>query len=190
MAKHIRELETLGVTPPSTIPVFYRVSATRLTAATGIEVLGNQSSGEVEFVLLQTRGRLWIGTGSDHTDREAEKISVSISKQICEKVVAPVFWAFEDVAPHWDRLILRSYATIDGRRVLYQEGSVSALRRPEDLLAQVPGGWTEGSVMFCGTLDAQGGIRPAGRFEFELEDPVRSKSIAHGYDIFTLPVMG
>jgi hypothetical protein len=44
--------------------------------------------------------------------------------------------------------------------------------------------------MFCGTLTAKGGIRPAPRFEFELEDPVRDLRIRHGYDIAALPVMG
>ncbi len=45
-------------------------------------------------------------------------------------------------------------------------------------------------MMFCGTLAAHGGVRPADRFDFELEDPVRKKKIAHGYDVFTLPVAG
>jgi hypothetical protein len=44
--------------------------------------------------------------------------------------------------------------------------------------------------MFCGTLAAKGGVRPAPRFEFELEDPVRNLRIRHGYDIAVLPVMG
>ena len=44
--------------------------------------------------------------------------------------------------------------------------------------------------MFCGTLAAKGGIRPAPRFEFELEDPTSGNVIRHGYDIATLPVLG
>jgi len=44
--------------------------------------------------------------------------------------------------------------------------------------------------MFGGTFAAKGGIRPAGRFEGELEDPVLKRSIRHAYDIVTLPVRG
>jgi hypothetical protein len=128
--KHIKELEVLGVKRPATTPIFYRVAAARLTTEPSIEVLGGQSSGEVEFVLLQTAGALWVGTGSDHTDREVEAYGVSVSKQMCEKPVAGQFWRFQDVAAHWDRLILRSYATIDGSRALYQEGTVAAMRSP------------------------------------------------------------
>src|SRR5579864_3414202 len=70
--KHIEELAVLGVKRPPTTPVFYRASAARLTLDDEIEVLGETSSGEVEFVLLQHGGRLWVGTGSDHTDRQVE----------------------------------------------------------------------------------------------------------------------
>src|SRR5262249_32814032 len=128
--KHIEELAVLGVRRPATTPIFYRVAASRLTIEERIEVLGSASSGEVEFVLLKTEGRLWIGVGSDHTDREVEAYGVSVSKQMCEKPIAPQLWAFDDVRPHWDRLILRSFAVEGGKRALYQEGSVAAMRAP------------------------------------------------------------
>jgi hypothetical protein len=44
--------------------------------------------------------------------------------------------------------------------------------------------------MFGGTFAAKGGIRPASRFEFELEDPVLKRTIRHCYDVITLPVLG
>jgi Protein of unknown function (DUF2848) len=190
--KHIKELEALGVKRPATTPIFYRVAAARLTTGKHIEVLGARSSGEAEFVLLQTGGRLWIGTGSDHTDREVEAYGVSVSKQMCEKPIAPAFWPFDDVAPHWDRLMLRSFATIGGKRVLYQEGSVAAMRTPEDLISRfVPGArLSDGTLMFCGTLAVHGGVRPGERFEFELEDPVKGRKISHAYDVVSLPNLG
>ncbi len=187
--KHIKELEALGVKRPATTPIFYRVAAARLTTDASIECLGRQSSGEVEFVLLQSGGRLWVGTGSDHTDREVEAYGVSVSKQMCEKPIAREFWRFDDVAAHWDKLVLRSFATIDGARVLYQEGSVAAMRAPADLIARY-GGLTDGSLMFCGTHAVHGGIRPAERFDFELEDLVLGRKIAHGYDIVSLLNLG
>ena len=44
--------------------------------------------------------------------------------------------------------------------------------------------------MFGGTFAAKGGIRPASRFEFELEDPVLKRNIGHAYDVIELPVLG
>lgn len=189
---HIKELEAVGVARPATVPIFYRVSATRFTTADAIEVPGNESSGEVEFALVQHGGRLYVGCGSDHTERKVEGYNVTVSKQMCEKPLAPALWAYDEVKPHWDRLILRSFACHGAERALYQEGPVTAMRAPEELIELYAGaaGLADGTVMFCGTLAAKGGIRPAPRFEFELEDPVRGLALRHGYDIAVLPVMG
>ena len=190
--KHIRELEALGVKRPATTPIFYRVAAARLTTADTIEAVGESSGGEVEFVLLQHAGKLWVGTGSDHTDRELEKYGVTVSKQMCEKPVAPMFWAYDDVAPHWDRLMLRAHVVEGGKRALYQEGSVAAMMDPRALIARHAGdgGLPEDTLMFCGTLAAHGGVRPTREFAFEIEDPVLGRRIAHAYQVQTLPNLG
>jgi hypothetical protein len=190
--KHIRELEALGVKRPASTPIFYRVSAARLTTDAEIEVVGDKSGGEVEFVLLRHGGRMWVGTGSDHTDREVETYGVTVSKQMCDKPLAPVFWAFDEVVPHWDKLILRAHVTENGARVLYQEGPVAAMFSPADLLARWSrdGELADDTLMFCGTLAAKGGVRPTTRFEFELEDPVKGRKIAHAYTARSLPILG
>jgi len=190
--KHIKELEALGVKRPATTPIFYRVSAARLTTDDTIEVVGEASGGEVEFVLLQHAGRLWVGTGSDHTDREVEKYGVTVSKQMCDKPIAGAFWAHDDVAAHWDRLLLRAHIIEGGKRALYQEGSVAAMMDPRALIARHVGerGLAEGTLMFCGTLAAHGGVRPTPEFAFEIEDPVLGRKIAHAYRVRTLPNLG
>jgi Protein of unknown function (DUF2848) len=118
--KHIVELEALGIARPASTPIFYRVAARRLTLADSIEVCGDASSGEVEIVLIGWQGRIFVGTGSDHTDRKVESYSVTVSKQMCDKPIAPVLWELDDIIGHWDQMILRSHAVIDGARVLYQ----------------------------------------------------------------------
>jgi hypothetical protein len=190
--KHIAELEAIGIARPATTPVYYRVAARRITTADSIEVSGGDSSGEVEFVLIGWQGRIFVGLGSDHTDRKVEAYSVTVSKQMCDKVMAPVLWEFEDVAGHWDRMILRSWAWIDNRRVLYQEGTLDSMLSVEELIKRGFGakGLPDGCAMFGGTFAAMGGIRPADRFEYELEDPVLKRSIRHAYDVVALPVLG
>lgn len=192
LEKHIAELEALGVKRPASVPIFYRAAAARLTTAERIEVLGAASSGEAEFVLLRHGGRLWIGAGSDHTDREVEKYGVAVSKQLCDKPVAPEFWDYEEVAPHWSRLVLRAHIAENGGRTLYQEGPVTAMLDPKSLIGQFGGeaGLEDGTLMFCGTLAARGGIRPSGTFAFELDDPVLARKIQHQYRVQDLPVPG
>lgn len=192
LEKHIKELEELGVPRPASTPIYYRVSASRLTTEPEIETVGGDSSGEVEFVLAQWGGELWVGVGSDHTDRKAETYNVTVSKQMCEKPIAPAFWAFADVAPHWDKLVMRSFIEENGARILYQEGSVTAMQDPLALIKGYEGRdrLDENTLMFCGTFAAKGGIRPADVFEYEIHDPVLNRTIQHAYRLNKLPVLG
>jgi hypothetical protein len=190
--KHIAELEAIGIARPATTPIYYRVSARRLTTEDVIEVCGGNSSGEVEFVLIGWQGRIFVGLGSDHTDRKVESYGVTVSKQMCDKPIASVLWELEEVIDHWDRMVLRSHAWIEGKRELYQEGTLDAMLPVAELIARgfADGKLPDGCAMFGGTFAAKGGIRPASRFEFELEDPVLKRSIRHAYDVIELPVRG
>ena len=192
LEKHIRELEALGVKRPKSTPIFYRAAASLLTTEDTIEVLGGSSSGEVECVVHALGGELWLGVGSDHTDRKAEAIGVSLSKQMCAKPVSPKAWRFADVADHWDRLVLRAHVRQNGTRRLYQEGPAATMRPPGELIRLYGGqdSLPEGSSMFCGTLAVHGGIAPADVFEMELEDPVLGRRIGHSYRVNVLPDEG
>ena len=173
-------------------PCFYRAAASLLTTAPSIEVLGPDSSGEAEFIVLCLDDGLWIGTGSDHTDRKLETQGVAVAKQFCAKPVAASLWRYADVADHWDDLMLRSFITEGGSRTAYQDGAVAAMRAPEDLIQRYEaagGSFTPGTLMFCGTLPVMGEIRPAAAFEAELVDPVKGRSIRHAYDVIALPVV-
>ncbi|MEE2823198.1 MAG: DUF2848 domain-containing protein [Acidobacteriota bacterium] len=189
--KHILELEKLGVPRPTSTPIFYRASASRLTIAGEIQVVGNDSSGEVEAVYVQHDGTLWVGLGSDHTDRKVETYGITVSKQVCDKPIAPTLWLHSELEQHWDQLILRSYVTTDGKRTLYQEGTIATMLPPEELITRYSKtGLSNGTLMFGGTLATLEEVTPADRFELELEDPVLNRKITHGYNIKTLPILG
>jgi hypothetical protein len=186
---HIEELAAIGVPRPSSMPVSYRNSCSNLTQADAIEVLGPDTSGEVEPVVLALADGLWLGMGSDHTDRKAETAGIALSKQLCAKPLGRTLWPLVEVADHWDQLLLRSFATIGGRRQKYQEGYLSAMRPPADLIGRYGAELATNTVMYCGTFAAIGGIRPASRFEMEMEDPVLGRTMTSAYDIHVMPVV-
>ncbi len=188
---HIAELAAIGVKPPRAVPCYYRVGAGLLTTAAAIEVVGGDSSGEVEFVLVATPEGLCVGVGSDHTDRKVEAYGVTVSKQMCPKPVGPQLWRLAEVEDHWDSLVLRSHVVRSGRRILYQEGPVSKMLAPADLVARMPGApkaLPAGTAMYCGTLAVKGEIGGGERFEIELLDPVRKRSLAHAYEVRCLDI--
>ena len=190
---HIDELAKIGVTPPERTPMFYRVGVSRLSTAEAIEVIGVGSSGEVEYLLLKHGGQIWIGAGSDHTDRVYERMGITPAKQLCDKPIARRFWLLSEIEPHWDQLIIRSRIVENGSEVLYQEGGVAGLLSPSELLHA----WkcegemlSDGTIMFGGTCGAIGDVRFSSRFIFELFDPVFDRSICHRYDVHPVPIKG
>src|ERR1019366_1170588 len=65
---HVRELETEGTPRPPRTPMFYLLSASLLTTAARITVVGGATSGEVECLLVARDDGLWVGLASHPTD--------------------------------------------------------------------------------------------------------------------------
>lgn len=187
---HIEELAALGVPRPSAVPLYYRVAENQLTQAPRIQALGPESSGEVEVLVFVAEREMYVGLTSDHTDRKLESQSVALAKQVCAKPVGPRAWRYADVADHWDELQIRSYISENEAQIVYQDGTLAALRTPPELIAGYLGGATvlpPGVAMSCGTVGAIGGIRPAASFTMELIDPRLRRKLCHHYAIDILP---
>lgn len=187
---HIEELAAIGVPRPSSVPLYYRIAANQLIQSEQVQVVGDGSSGEAEVFLFADQGRTLVSLASDHTDRKLESHSVALSKQLCVKPVARDAWLYDDVRDHWDELLLRAWIVEDGKDVLYQEGPLALLRRPDELVQgcfqteTIPAGYG----MTCGTVAAIGGIRcTSTRFTMELHDPKLGRSIRHTYTTELLP---
>jgi hypothetical protein len=91
---------------------------------------------------------------------------------------------------HWDQLVLRSWITRNNQQLLYQEGVVTRMLAPEDLIARYTGGSATlpaGTAMFCGTMPLLAPIGPAAEFRMELEDPVLGRTLRHRYSTRELP---
>jgi len=187
---HIDELAQHGIPGPTRTPIYMNFSPYLAATTEAIDVVSGESSGEVEFVVLKKDDRTYIGVGSDHTDRGFEKFGIPASKQMYTKVMAPVVWPYREVRDHWDSLILRSWTTGEGKRLLYQEDALAAILDVECLLEGLPkddGLPMDGLVLFSGTVATKMGLVYGEMFEFEMEDPALRRKIRHGYRVRVLP---
>lgn len=184
---HQDEVALVGVEISFDIPSprIYPTSPSALTTDTRILVQGNNTSGEVEIVLVMA-DELLIGVGSDHTDRDLERTSIPWSKQVAPNILAPRLWRWVDVWDHWDQCRLRS--EVDGQ--LYQDVGVDVFLGPEDVLrilrerATVP---ERDFVVFCGTyVSVTGHIQTGRDWRVVLEDPQTGRSIEHSYTVDSL----
>lgn len=185
LQRHIEELKKIGVPAPEKTPTYFAVPVDRLTTGSVIEVLEATSSGEPEAVLFYHQSSIYVGVGSDHTDREIEKTSIPLAKVVTPKPVSYRLWSYSRIKDRWDDLVLRSWVGKNGRERLYQEGKMKTLLPPETLLQLVKEnvkGDINDSVIFCGTVPMiEEKIWYEGYFEAELFDPVSGESLTCPY---------
>ena len=188
---HIDELKRQGIPAPETTPAFYPVLPSLLQTADEITTLDDATCGEAEAVFLFASEGVFVGLGSDHTDRKLEQHSVVHSKQLCPKPISADVWRLDDeLKERWDQLEIRSWAIEGGERRPYQEGSLSALMAPERLF-EVTEPHVDGELvslaLFGGTLPTLGGeLVFAEEFEAELSDPAAGRKLSLRYTIRSL----
>jgi hypothetical protein len=184
--EHIAELMELGVPRPDAVPAFFTVPSALLRVAPAtVAVRAPQTSGEAEPVLVRLpSGELFVGVGSDHTDRDIERRSLLDSKLACAKVVGPGLWPLADVASYWDELLL--VGETGPQAAAYQRATLAGLRRPEEILELV---WADGAdpgrplVVFLGTVALEDGFRYDSAFRARLLDPRAGRELVCSYEI-------
>lgn len=192
LREHIEELEAEGIEAPDEFPVLYPKPHHLVTTNTDVEVVSEETSGEAEFVLFPQADseEVYVGVGSDHTDREMETESIVVAKSLCPNVVGTDLWLLDDVVDHWDDIELRSWTGTDGERVLYQDATLEAILPPAeqfDLVDEKTTRPTANTAIFSGSVGTETDELVHGDFfEVELHDPVLDRTIGVEYDVSTL----
>ncbi|MGM0644402.1 MAG: DUF2848 family protein, partial [Thermodesulfobacteriota bacterium] len=166
-----------------------------LSLAPEVEVYGTETSPEIEYVLLvDEEERIYVGIGSDHTDRNLELHDIPRAKQICPNLISRYVWDLADVKGHWDRLSMKCTVQKNGEQMLYQEGNLGLLMAPDELTALVSEkvkGDLAGTVIYSGTVKMEtDGFVYADSCTCELVDPVLERSLGFSYDVFPMNYMG
>lgn len=181
---HIDELAAVGVPAPMCVPTLFALGNHLLTTADAIQVHGDDTSGEVEYVLFWHHGEVFVTLGSDHTDRRLEKHSIPKSKNLCLNVMAPEAWPYAEVKEHFDQLILDCSVTRNGVDAPYQHDVTGALIGPDywiKVLEQRIGRQDNGLVLFSGAIGTIAGLVVGDAYSFRMLDPVLGRSIEHSY---------
>ena len=188
LRRHVEEMEQLGVPGPTTTPIFFPLASTLATTADRVEVLGRETSGEVEYALLVDTDQILVTVASDHTDRGFERYDIQASKQLYPDVLASEAWPLDECRAHWDRLIVRCWTTALGERRIYQEAALAELLSADTWLDTLDrhGVPRDGLVFLSGTPASLGGVVFGERYEIELEDPVLGRAIRHEYSVEVL----
>jgi hypothetical protein len=189
--RHIDELAKKGIPGPEKTPTLYPVIPRALVTDSVIEVYGDETCGEVEYVLLiENENTIYVGVGSDHTDRHLEEKDIPRAKQICPNVMSRKVWCLAECMDHWDDLVIEAKVMKKGEEILYQQGSLALIMDPKALMEfvatklQPP---LEKMIIYSGTLGSlTGGFVFGEQFMANLTDPKLGRSLDLSYEIFPL----
>ena len=186
--RHIEELAAKGIPGPKSIPVLFPVVCHALTTNAEIEVYGSETSGEVEYVLcVVSEAEVYVGLGSDHTDRHLEEIDIPRSKQICPNLMSRTVWPLAEVTEQWDDLLMSASVVKNGETIPYQEGRLGLLLNPAELMAFVKskvGGPLQNLIVFSGTMGMLTGEFVFGEsFAAKLIDEKTNRRLEISYDV-------
>ncbi len=189
---HIEELKKEGVPAPESTPTAYEMITQLVYFDQEIEVVSDRTSGEAEYVLLCTEDEVYVGVGSDHTDRELESVSIIKSKQVCPNVMSNRLWRLKEVREDWDQILLRSWTGDEkGKKQLYQEAPLAAMMTPEDLMEFIKNRLDDrnlsGMMIFSGTIPIlTGNFLYGSFFEAELFNPRTRRRLNFYYQVQVL----
>jgi len=185
---HQEEVAKSGIHIAFNVPAprIYPIALHALTTDDELFVQTDKTSGEVEIV-LHMADQLYVGVGSDHTDRAMETVSIPGSKQACANHLAPVFWAYEDIRKTWDNCVMHSW--VDGR--LYQDVGVDAFLKPEDIIAtlraRVSNVPERDFTVFCGTIvSVDKALGYGTHWKYEMVDPQTGHKIGSDYRVIDI----
>lgn len=187
---HILELEKEGIPGPKTTPVFFSLTCENLKFGKALQVIGDKTSGEVEFVIITQGEKNYIGIGSDHTDRELEQHSMYKAKEICSNIMSDTIWDYDDIKDHWDKIEISSSTReqINGKDILYQRETLSSILHPNEIKKIIEQKLTDKnldqSIIFSGTIPVLTNHPIYGKyFCCKLHDPILNRTLTCDYTI-------
>lgn len=188
--KHAEELAEHGIRGPKNMPEHFLVSPNVITHDPEIVCIGDGTCGEIEFFFFRRNGVIYVGVGSEHTDRALEVVDMIKSKAICNKPMSRQIWKYEDVKDHWDDIQLTAWQIDEkGKKVLYQDSPCGALITLEDLLVEAEKLYDslEDVIIWSGTIPTVKGLVYGSWFGGEMYDKILDRKLTFEYDVRVMP---
>lgn len=190
--KHAEELAEHGIRGPKNMPEHFLISPNMITHDPEIVCVGEKTCGEIEFFFFRREGVIYVGVGSEHTDRALEAVDMIKSKAVCHKPMSRQIWKYEDVVDHWDDIQLTAWqVNEEGKKVLYQDSPCGSLLKLEELLKRAEEIYgrkdLDDIIIWSGTIPAVDGLVYGSWFGGEMHDKKLGRKLAFEYSVRTVP---
>ena len=154
-----------------------RITNDRLTTASEIQVLGDNTIAQAAILLIAAGAGMLIGIASNHKYIDQE------DPQLFSKPISRQVWRFQNVADHWKFLSIQSSCETGE---IFQNGNLAEFAPIDDiikLIASNQSSLEKGTAVLCVGLPLLKSVRPSSSYSIKLSDQEKDQVLELDYQV-------
>ena len=154
-----------------------RITNDRLTTASEIQVLGDNTIAQAAILLIAAGAGMLIGIASNHKYIHQE------DPQLFSKPISRQVWRFQHVADHWEYLSIQlRYGTGE----MFQNGNLAEFAPIDEIIPLISSDQSsleKGTAVLCVGLPMLKSARPSSSYNLKLSDQEKDQVLELNYQV-------
>ena len=154
-----------------------RITNDRLTTASEIQVLGDNTIAQAAILLIAAGAGMLIGIASNHKYIDQE------DPQLFSKPISRQVWRFQNVADHWKFLSIQSSCETGE---IFQNGNLAEFAPIDDIITLIASNQSsleKGTAVLCVGLPMLKSGRPSSSYNLKLFDQEKDQMLELDYQV-------
>ena len=154
-----------------------RITNDRLTTASEIQVLGDNTIAQAAILLIAASAGMLIGIASNHMCIHQE------DPQLFSKPISRQVWRFQNVADHWKFLSIQSSCETGE---IFQNGNLAEFAPIDDIITLIASNQSsleKGTAVLCVGLPMLKSGRPSSSYNLKLFDQKKDQMLELDYQV-------
>ena len=154
-----------------------RITNDRLTTASEIQVLGDDTIAQAAILLIAAGAGMLIGIASNHKSIYQE------NPQLFSKPISRQVWRFQHVADHWESLLVR----LTGEKgEIIEIGKLAEFAPIEEIITLIASNQSsldKGTAVLCVGLPILKSAKPSSSYSLKLSDQEKDQVLELNYQV-------
>ena len=154
-----------------------RITNDRLTTASEIQVLGDNTIAQAAILLIAAGAGMLIGIASNHKYMHQE------DTQLFSKPISRQVWRFQHVADHWEYLSIQLRI---GTGEMFQNGNLAEFAPIDEIITLIASNQSsleKGTAVLCVGLPMLKSGKPSSSYNLKLSDQEKDQALELDYQV-------
>ena len=154
-----------------------RITNDRLTTASEIQVLGDNTIAQAAILLIAAGAGMLIGIASNHKYMHQE------DPQLFSKPISRQVWRFQHVADHWEYLSIQLRS---GTGEMFQNGNLAEFAPIDEIIPLISSDQSsleKGTAVLCVGLPMLKSGKPSSSYNLKLSDQEKDQALELDYQV-------